>query len=85
MRTFGPSSNGAAMASADPRYAGLASGVLNTSRQVGMAIGIALLGACLAAPDSIFGARIGITLTVVCFVAIAVLSVRYVPRRSTAH
>ncbi|MFF2397494.1 MFS transporter [Nocardia sp. NPDC058114] len=82
---FGPSCNGAAMASAEPRCAGLASGVLNTSRQVGMAIGIALLGGCLAAPDPIIGARIGIILTAVCFVAIAVLSVRYVPRRSAAQ
>ncbi|WP_278262481.1 MFS transporter [Nocardia sp. AG03] len=36
---FGPSCNGAAMAAADRDFAGLASGVLNTARQVGMAGG----------------------------------------------
>ncbi|MEV4208299.1 MFS transporter [Nocardia salmonicida] len=78
---FGPSCNGAAMAAADPRYAGLASGVLNTSRQIGMAIGIALLGACLVLPNPILGVRIGSTLTVACFLAIALLSSHYVPGR----
>jgi MFS transporter, DHA2 family, methylenomycin A resistance protein len=78
---FGPSCNGAAMAAADPHYAGLASGVLNTSRQVGMAIGVAMLGLCLVLSDPVAGARVGILLIVVCFVTIAMLSWRYVPSR----
>ncbi|TFI43676.1 MFS transporter [Rhodococcus sp. 1R11] len=78
---FGPSCNGAAMASADRRYAGLASGVLNTSRQVGMAIGVAVLGVCLALADPVTGMRLGIILTAVAFGAIVFLSYRYVPSR----
>lgn len=78
---FGPSCNGAAMATADQHYAGLASGVLNTSRQVGMAIGVALLGGCLTVPDALLGARVGIALVTACFVIIAGLSSRYAPTR----
>lgn len=77
---FGPSANGAAMASADPDFAGLASGVLNTARQVGMAVGVAVLGGCLRA-NPLVGARVGIVTTAVGFLTIAVLSWRYFPAR----
>ncbi|WP_043660628.1 MFS transporter [Nocardia thailandica] len=78
---FGPSCNGAALSSADPDYAGLASGVLNTARQIGMAVGIAVLGLCLVQTDAVLGARIGIAVTAVGFAAIAVLAYRYLPRQ----
>lgn len=77
---FGPSCNGAAMSSADPDYAGLASGVLNTARQIGMAVGIAVLGLCLVQPDQILGARTGIAITAVGFASIASLTYLYLPR-----
>jgi EmrB/QacA subfamily drug resistance transporter len=80
---FSPSLNAAAMLSIDPDYAGLGSGVLNTARQVGMAIGVALLGSFIAMNNSILGLRIGMSLVAICFLAIIVLSIRYVPRKET--
>src|SRR3546814_103448 len=74
---FGPSCNGAAMAVIDKSFAGLASGVLNTSRQTGMAIGVAALGIALSASNSVGGARIGMIFVAACFVAIVALSRRY--------
>jgi DHA2 family methylenomycin A resistance protein-like MFS transporter len=74
---FGPSCNGAAMAVIDKSFAGLASGVLNTSRQTGMAIGVAVLGIALSASNSVGGARIGMIFVAACFVAIVALSRRY--------
>ncbi|GAA1009218.1 MFS transporter [Nocardiopsis tropica] len=79
---FAPSCAGAAMAAAPKEFAGLASGVLNTSRQVGMAIGVSLLGVCLVLGNPVTGARIGVLLTLVGFALIAALSVRFVPRPS---
>lgn len=79
---FGPSCNGAAMASADRQYAGLASGVLNTSRQVGMAIGVAVLGGCLVLADPVTGVRVGVVLTAGAFGGIVFLSYRYLPPQS---
>lgn len=78
---FSPSLNAAAMLSIDPAYSGLGSGILNTARQVGMAFGVALLGAFISMPDSVVGLRLGIALIAVCFLAIIVLSIRYVPRK----
>ena len=80
---FSPSLNAAAMLSIDPAYAGLGSGVLNTARQVGMAIGVALLGSFIAMSDATLGLRLGMSLVALCFLSIIVLSVRYVPRTET--
>jgi MFS family permease len=80
---FSPSLNAAAMMSVDRHYAGLGSGVLNTSRQVGMAVGVALLGAFVALPDIVLGMRINMAIVALCFLAIVVLSVLYVPRKET--
>ncbi len=44
-----PALSGAAMSAVDPRKSGVASGVLNSSRQVGGAIGIAVMGSVVAA------------------------------------
>lgn len=78
---FSPSLNAAAMLSVDPAYAGLGSGVLNTARQVGMALGVALLGAFIALPDIVLGMRVDMALVALCFLAIVLLSVRYIPRK----
>lgn len=81
---FSPSLNAAAMLSIDPEFAGLGSGVLNTARQVGMAIGVALLGSFIAMHDALFGLRLSMGLVGACFLAIIVLSVRYVPRKEVS-
>jgi EmrB/QacA subfamily drug resistance transporter len=44
-----PSLSAAAMSSVDPRQSGVASGVLNSARQVGGAVGIAVMGSVVAA------------------------------------
>jgi EmrB/QacA subfamily drug resistance transporter len=81
---FAPSLSAAAMLSVDPRFAGLGSGVLNTARQVGMAVGVALLGALIAIPDSRLGLRAGLAVIALCFLSIVLLSLRYVPREGSA-
>ncbi|MEU9172351.1 MFS transporter [Streptomyces sp. NPDC048420] len=78
---FSPSLNAAALLSIEPAYAGLGSGILNTARQVGMAMGVALLGSFIAMGDSLLGLRVSVGLVALCFLAIVVLSLRYVPRR----
>lgn len=80
---FSPSLNAAAMLSVDRAYAGLGSGILNTARQIGMAIGVALLGAFIAQRDIVLGMRVNMALVALCFLAIVVLSVRYIPRKET--
>ncbi|WP_244949950.1 MFS transporter [Streptomyces griseofuscus] len=81
---FSPSLNAAALLAIDPAYAGLGSGVLNTARQVGMAMGVALLGSLIGMHDILFGLRLSVVLVAVCFFAIIALSVRFVPRKETA-
>jgi EmrB/QacA subfamily drug resistance transporter len=78
---FSPSLNAAALLSIDPNFTGLGSGVLNTARQIGMAVGVALLGAFVAIQDPLLGTRLGMALVAVCFLTIVVLSVLYVPRK----
>lgn len=74
---LGPSCNGAAMAAIDRQFAGVASGVLNTSRQIGMAIGIACLGALLATFGFTAGLRLAAILVALGFAIIVGLSARY--------
>lgn len=81
---FSPSLNAAALLAIDPAYAGLGSGVLNTARQVGMAMGVALLGSLIGMHDAVLGLRVSVALVAVCFFAIIALSVAYVPRKETA-
>jgi MFS family permease len=80
---FAPSLNAAALLSIDSNYTGLGSGVLNTARQIGMAVGVALLGAFVAVHDAVLGTRLGMGVVAVCFLAIILLSVRYVPRKES--
>ena len=75
-----PSINGAALAEVDSQFAGLASGVLNTFRQMGLAIGVAVLGAVLGTAGPATGLRIDLVIGVVCFLAVAGLAVRYIRR-----
>lgn len=81
---FSPSLNAAAMLSIEPAYAGLGSGVLNTARQAGMAMGIALLGSLIAMHNALLGLRVSLVLVSLCFLAIILLSIAYVPRKETA-
>lgn len=75
-----PSINGAALAEVDNQFAGLASGVLNTFRQMGLAVGVAVLGAVLSTAGSSAGLRIDLVVGVACFLAVVVLAARYIRR-----
>lgn len=79
---FAPSINAVALGTVDATYAGLSSGVVNTSRQIGMAVGVGLLGGFLAFADPMLGMRAGTGLVALCFLAILVLALRYVPGRA---
>jgi EmrB/QacA subfamily drug resistance transporter len=78
---FAPSINAVTMQSIEPEYSGLASGVLNTARQIGMAVGVAVLGAFIAMSDPVLGLRIGMGLVGLCFLTVLVLGLRFVPAR----
>jgi EmrB/QacA subfamily drug resistance transporter len=75
-----PSINGAALAEADAQYAGIASGVLNTFRQVGFAVGVAVLGAVLSGGGGVTSFRVDLALGALCFLTVALLSRRYIHR-----
>ncbi len=75
---FSPSLNAAVFLAVEPAQSGLASGVLNSARQLGMAIGVALLGAFLALPDAGLGLRIDLCIVAACFLSIVLLSRRWV-------
>ncbi|WP_158865872.1 MFS transporter [Leifsonia sp. AG29] len=77
---YSPSLNQVATASAGTARAGLASGVYNTSRQIGQATGIALLGSLIALPDSTSGVRVGLAICALLGALILVLTVVYAPR-----
>lgn len=79
---FAPSINTSALMSIDARFAGLGSGVLNTARQIGMAIGVALLGAFVGPSNAVLGLRICLVLIAVSFALIVLLSLRYAPRNN---
>ncbi|MET7465848.1 MFS transporter [Nonomuraea sp. NPDC005501] len=79
---FSPSLNAAALQAIDPAYAGLGSGVLNTARQAGMAMGVALLGSLVSMRDAALGVHLGAALLTACFLTIVWLSLRYLPGRS---
>ncbi|MFC7309213.1 MFS transporter [Streptomyces monticola] len=65
-----PAAVAAVVESAPAEHAGIASGVLNASRQVGSALGVALLGALVAgAADFRTGMRTGTLISAACFAA----------------
>jgi MFS family permease len=76
---YSPTLNVVATTTVDAAFAGLASGVYNTSRQIGMGMGIAILGSLVGGSlPALAGLRIGLTLIVACAAAIMVLSLRYI-------
>ncbi|MFC4276471.1 MFS transporter [Achromobacter aloeverae] len=80
---YSPTLNVVAATSVDTAYAGLASGVYNTARQIGMAAGIAILGSLVggalpAAAPALTGLRIGLLLVIGCAAAIVGLTLRYI-------
>ncbi|MDF2254740.1 hypothetical protein [Streptantibioticus ferralitis] len=75
-----PGLNGTALAAIAAEYAGLGSGILNTARQIGMAVGVALLGSFLALPDGRTGMRLGAAAVAACFAVRTALTLRYVGR-----
>lgn len=71
-----PAMTGLLLQSVEPEQAGLASGVLNTFRQFGGALAVAVFGALIAQPDTfLHGMRISLMSGVVLLVATAVTSV----------
>jgi DHA2 family methylenomycin A resistance protein-like MFS transporter len=82
-----PAAVAAVVESAPAERSGVASGVLNASRQVGSAVGVALLGSLVtAAGHFVTGMRLGSVISAVCFlvgVALA-LTVDRSPRRMAA-
>ncbi len=76
-----PSLNATALASIDPAWTGLGSGILNTARQIGTAVGVALLGSLLALPDVLSDLRLAVLAVASCFAAMTALTLRYVGRR----
>lgn len=76
---YSPTLNVVATTTVDPTYAGLASGVYNTSRQIGMAMGVVILGSLIGgAMPALLGLRIGLLLIIVCMASVVVLTLRYI-------
>lgn len=75
-----PAAVATAVDAAPAHRAGVAAGVLNAARQVGSAMGVAVLGA-LVAPGGSFshGMRLGCVIAASCFLAAAFCAVRTVP------
>jgi EmrB/QacA subfamily drug resistance transporter len=78
---FAPSINAVAMQSLPPGRSGLASGVLNAARQVGMAVGVAILGGFIGLAHPVLGMHVGIACVALCFLAVVVLAARFVRAR----
>lgn len=68
--------NATASTSLGAGSAGLASGIYNTARQVGQAIGIAILGALAAAADARAGFVVAVALVTLCVVGIGSTALR---------
>ncbi len=76
---YSPTLNMVATTTVDSTYAGLASGVYQTARQIGMAMGIAILGSLVGGElPALIGLRIGLLLILICTVGIVVLALRYI-------
>lgn len=76
---YSPALNLVATTTVDPACSGLASGIYNTSRQIGMALGIAILGSLVGgAIPALIGLRIGLLLIIACLAGVVVLALRYI-------
>jgi DHA2 family methylenomycin A resistance protein-like MFS transporter len=75
-----PAATAAIIESAPARRAGIASGVLNASRQTGGAIGVALLGTLLAGSGFVPGLHVAMTISAAAFLLGAVATVLTVGR-----
>lgn len=80
---FAPSLNAVAVTATSSNRTGLASGVLNTSRQAGMSVAIALLGAVLASPATVAGLHRVVIVATLGFLAVTGLTLRWIPRRQS--
>jgi DHA2 family methylenomycin A resistance protein-like MFS transporter len=78
-----PAAATALIGAVDKAQSGIASGVLNTARQVGSAIGVALFGALIAgAGNFLLGLKAALLISGAILVATAGLSWRFLDRRS---
>lgn len=82
-----PSMTAAVVQAAPGAQAGVASGVLNTARQVGGAIGVALLGSLVARGHLVSGMRLGLEAVAAAFALGALIAWRYArePRSATCR
>lgn len=76
-----PPMTAALLAAAPPHLLGVASGVLNSSRQIGGVIGVALFGSLIAGAGFAAGLRAGLVIAAAALLLAAVGAVRYIDRR----
>jgi DHA2 family methylenomycin A resistance protein-like MFS transporter len=65
--------------------AGTASGVVNTARQVGGSLGVAIFGAVLASGEFMAGMRASLGVTAAVLIILVVASMALRPRRQHQH
>jgi DHA2 family methylenomycin A resistance protein-like MFS transporter len=75
-----PAATAAIIEAAPPSRAGIASGVLNASRQAGGAIGVALLGALIAGTRFVDGLHVAMAVSCVAFLSGALATAGAVER-----
>jgi DHA2 family methylenomycin A resistance protein-like MFS transporter len=80
MGSIMPAMTAGVLISSDPETSGLASGVLNSSRQIGGTIGVALLGTIMQSFSPSAGFACAIGLTVLVMLATAYISGRLLPK-----
>jgi DHA2 family methylenomycin A resistance protein-like MFS transporter len=85
-----PAVTAATTEAAPVRYGGLASGVINASRQAGSVIGIAVLGGLAGAdfggtPDAVLGIRYAIGAAAIAFFLASILAALYLGRAARHH
>ena len=80
MGSIMPAMTAGVLISSDPKHSGLASGLLNSARQVGGTIGVALLGTIMQSFSLTTGFAWATGLTVVVLLAAAHMSGRLLPR-----
>ncbi len=80
-----PAMTSAVLEAVEPEYAGVASAELNTARQVGGAVGVALFGT-LVAGDFIPGLRLSLAIAATALIFSSAVTARWVPvRRSSSR